>query len=179
MIKYISITIKFVDTPVTPPTPVPKEKQNPWSAFKRVSFCSGKNPVAKKQRKDGPSKGINKEIPDPHIYLECGSEISRGRDYNKRRHWVQKHPEQPPESYAKQIVPKNHELAGKRLAEIIANETSALQLLETNSPSTFTPNVNEACSNEANISNDQCVTDCSSVSDQRETRGVTGRANTR
>lgn len=93
-IKYILITIKFLDTSLTP---VPKDKQNPWSAFKRVSVCSGKNPVAKKQRKDEPSKGINKEIPDPHICLQCGSEISRGRDYNKKRHWVQKHPEQPPE----------------------------------------------------------------------------------
>lgn len=80
---------------------------------------------------------------------------------------MQKHPEQPPESYAKQIVPKKHELARKRLAEVIAKETGALQLLKTNSPSTFTPNVNEAGSNEANILNDHHVTDCSSVSIQK------------
>jgi hypothetical protein len=43
------------------------------------------------------------------------------------------------QSYAKQIVPKNHELARKHLAEMIAKETSAFQSSETNTPSTFTP----------------------------------------
>ncbi|CAB4015692.1 Hypothetical predicted protein, partial [Paramuricea clavata] len=163
-IKYILITIRFLNTSLTL---VPKDKQNPWSAFKRVSVCSGKNPVAKKQRKDEPSKGINKEILDPHICLQCGSEISKGRGYNKKRHWVQKHPEQPPESYAKQIVPEKHDLARKRLAEMIAKETSALQSSETNSPSTFTPNLNEEGSNEASSSTNQHDTDGSSIAIQR------------
>jgi hypothetical protein len=60
-----------------------------------------------------------------------------GQDYNKKRHWQQKHPEQPPERYAEQIVPRKHELARKLVAERMTKETSALQ------SSAITPNVTD------------------------------------
>ena len=57
---------------------------------------------------------ITKDKLDPHICLQCGSEIC-GRAYNKIRHWLQKNSYQPGKGYSKQIVPKDHELAQKRL----------------------------------------------------------------
>ena len=68
-----------------------------------------------------------KEKPDPHICLDCGAEISRGRDYNKKRHWTQKHSEKPKEDYAKYVVPKNHELARKLLKSNKKESESQLQ----------------------------------------------------
>ena len=54
-----------------------------------------------------------KESPDLHICLVCGSELSRGRDFNKKRHWIQKHPDQPVENYSSKIGAKDHERAQK------------------------------------------------------------------
>ena len=68
-----------------------------------------------------------KEKPDPHICLDCGAEISRGRDYNKKGHWTQKHSEKPREDYAKYVVPKNHELARKLLKSNKKESESQLQ----------------------------------------------------
>lgn len=88
-------------------------KPDPWAAFKRVSRSSGKQPVAKKSRKEvhPETESHKSEEADPHICLECGSEISRGRDYNKKRHWAQKHPDKPNKNYAQYIVPKSNERA--------------------------------------------------------------------
>ena len=73
------------------------------------------------------SRSNVKEKPDPHICLDCGAEISRGRDYNKKRHWTQKHSEKPKEDYAKYVVPKNHELARKLLKSNKKESESQLQ----------------------------------------------------
>ena len=51
-----------------------------------------------------------KESRDPHICLVCGSELSRGRDFNKKRHWIQKHPDQPSENYSSKIVQRTMNL---------------------------------------------------------------------
>lgn len=51
---------------------------NSWSGFKRLSSeQGGKEP-----------KGINDV---PHICLKCGAELTRGRDYYKKRHWDHAH----------------------------------------------------------------------------------------
>ena len=88
-------------------------RPDPWAAFKRkqtgVSTTSQPKKVCKEVRP--------KESPDPHICLICGSELSRGRDFNKKRHWIQKHSDQPAENYSCKIVPKNHELAQKFLQQ--------------------------------------------------------------
>ena len=54
-----------------------------------------------------------KESPDPHIFLVCGSELSRGCDFNKKHHRIQKHPDHPTENYSSKIGAKDHELAQK------------------------------------------------------------------
>ena len=54
-------------------------------------------------------------VAHPHICLECGSEISRGRDCNKIRHWAQKHLDKPNKNYAQYIVPESNECAKKFL----------------------------------------------------------------
>lgn len=82
---------------------------DPWAAFKRKSTGASVKPLSKKPCKEA------KESPNPHICLVCGSELSRGRDFNKRRHWIQKHPDQPAEQYLSNIVAKDHELAQKFL----------------------------------------------------------------
>ena len=74
-----------------------------------------------------------KDKPDPHTCLQCGSEILRGRAYNKKRHWLQKHSYQPEKGYAKQIVPKDHELAQKLLEEKKDRKTSLWQSTEDSS----------------------------------------------
>ncbi len=77
------------------------------------SSGSGKQSIVKKLKKDAtPDSSSN---PDPHICLDCGAEISRGRDYNRKRHWTQKHADKPKEDYAKYVVPKNNERARKLL----------------------------------------------------------------
>ena len=87
-------------------------KPDPWVAFKRLSRSSGKQPVAKKSRKEVHPETESEEA-DPHICLECGSEISRGRDCNKKHHWAQKHLDKPNKNYAQYIVPKSNERAKK------------------------------------------------------------------
>ena len=82
------------------------------------SSGSGKQSInVKKLKKDTiPNSSSNaKEKPDSHICLDCGTEISRGRDYNRMRHWTQKHTDKPKEDYAKYVIPKNHERARKLL----------------------------------------------------------------
>lgn len=95
-------------------TPKPATKQpNPWAGFKRLSN-DDIGASAKKPRKE------NNELPSPHICLKCGTEIRRGRDYYKKRHWIQNHPNELASKYSSMIVPKDHEKAVQRLRE---NET--------------------------------------------------------
>ncbi len=49
--------------------------------------------------------------------LECGKELSRGRDSYKKRHWEQSHKEDKTNRYKNMIVPKNHERARALLKE--------------------------------------------------------------
>lgn len=88
------------------------DQRDPWAAFKRKSTAASMHQPSKKPctAADRP-----KETPNPHICLVCGSELSRGRDFNKKRHWIQKHPDQPAGNYCSNIVPKDHELARKFL----------------------------------------------------------------
>ena len=87
------------------------DRPDPWAAFKRKSTGPTVIPKPKKVCKEVRPK----ESPDPHICLVCGGELSRGRDFNKKRHWIQKHPDQPIENYSSKIVAKDHELAQKLL----------------------------------------------------------------
>ena len=82
-----------------------------------ASSSSGKDIQVKKRKEDASTASV-KDKPDPHICLKCGSEISRGRDFNKKRHWKQKHPGEQEGDYAKSIVPKDHELARNLLREM-------------------------------------------------------------
>ena len=60
-------------------------------------------------------------------YLEAVIITRRGRDYNKKRHWTQKHSDKPKEDCAKYVVPKNHELARKLLKSNKKESESQLQ----------------------------------------------------
>ena len=52
-----------------------------------------------------------KEDIDPHICLECGRDLSRGRTSAKLRHWNQWHKNDGNRDFQSLIVPKNHEHA--------------------------------------------------------------------
>ena len=90
------------------------DRPDPWTAFKRKSTGPTVIPKPKKVCKEVRPK----ESPDPHICLVCGGELSRGRDFNKKRHWIQKHTDQPIENYSSKIVAKDHELAQKLLQKM-------------------------------------------------------------
>ena len=47
----------------------------------------------------------------PHICLKCGAELTRGRDYYKKRHWDQAHKDEKADMYLQMIVRKDHEKA--------------------------------------------------------------------
>jgi hypothetical protein len=51
------------------------------------------------------------------VCLECGKELSRGRDSYKKRHWEQSHKEDKTNRYKNMIVPKNHDMARALLKE--------------------------------------------------------------
>ena len=85
------------------------DRPDPWAAFKRKSTGPTVIPKPNKVCKEVRPK----ESPDPHICLVC--EVSRERDFNKKRHWIQKHPDQPIDNYSSKIVAKDHELAQKLL----------------------------------------------------------------
>ena len=57
-----------------------------------------------------------KEDTDPHLCLECGSELVRGRDSYKLRHWQQCH-KNSEKDYRTHIVPKSHEKARSLLKQ--------------------------------------------------------------
>jgi hypothetical protein len=78
-----------------------------WAAFKTASGLSS---IKKPKEVLSSGSTTTKDKPDPHICLKCGGELSRGRDFNKKRHWLQKHKDEPQHDYEQQIVPKNHEL---------------------------------------------------------------------
>ena len=63
-----------------------------------------------------PNKRRKKEDIDPHVCLECGSELSRGRDSNKSRHWKQCHKKSEKDCRSV-IVPKSHEKAKSLLKQ--------------------------------------------------------------
>ncbi len=54
---------------------------------------------------------------DPHLCLECGKELARGRLSYKKRHWEQAHKGDKTDIYKKMIVPINHEKAKSLLKE--------------------------------------------------------------
>lgn len=60
------------------------KRPNPWAAFSRASSSSGKDIQVKKRKGDVSTASV-KDKPDPHICLKCGSEIARGRDFNKKQ----------------------------------------------------------------------------------------------
>ena len=120
------------------------DEPNPWAGFKRVAVSS-KDPDAKKLRKEATGLKIKdicaiKEKPDPHICLKCGSEISRGRDFNKKRHWTQKHGNEPVNAYKRLIVPKDHELARKLIKGNTNSTCTTSQTQEGNGESTWKSN---------------------------------------
>ena len=89
------------------------KQPNPWAGFKRLSN-DDIGASAKKPRRE------NNELPAPHVCLKCGTEIRRGRDYYKKRHWTQNHPNELASKYSSMIVPKDHEKAVQRFRQ---NET--------------------------------------------------------
>ena len=101
-----------------PVQPILSKRTNSWADFKLESGSHEKDlqrsHVEKRKQFVLPSIS-SKDKPDSHICLRCGSEISRGRDFYKKRHWKQKRNDQPEQDYAKHIVPKNHEQAHKLL----------------------------------------------------------------
>ena len=80
------------------------DQPDPWAAFKRKSTGPTVIPKPKKVCEEVRPK----ESPDPHICLVCGGELSRGHDFNKKCHWIQKHPDQPIENFSSKIVAKDH-----------------------------------------------------------------------
>lgn len=89
----------------------PKTKHaDPWAGFKGLS-SDDVNVPAKKPRRE------KNETPSPHVYLKCGIEMARGRDFYKKRHWEQKHADEPPGQYNTMIVPVDHERAVKMRKE--------------------------------------------------------------
>ena len=93
-------------------------KKDPWAGFKRKH--AEKIPVTEnvKVRKQQVSSSIQpkKDQPNPHICLKCGTELTRGRESYKIRHWQQKHKNEDPKNSLTNIVPKDHESARKLLA---------------------------------------------------------------
>ena len=85
--------------------------QDVWSIFnfKRPSQSSHSN--IKRRKEDIEPIKKRKEDIDPHICLECGRELTWGRNSVKQRHWVQWHKNEPNKDYRALIVPKNHEQA--------------------------------------------------------------------
>ena len=101
-----------------PVQPILSKRTNSWADFKLESGSHEKDlqrPHVEKRKQFVLPSTSSKVKPDPHICLRCGSEISRGRDFYKKRHWKQKRNDQPEQDYAKHIVPKNHEQAHKLL----------------------------------------------------------------
>ncbi len=175
----MSIKLKnnvFLDTPVAKVVK-DTEKRNPqsflsWGAQKRKSFfTTGKKqdcPVEKKRRKEVVSISNSKDKPNPHICLQCGSELSRGREFNKKRHWLQKHSDQPEKGYEKQIVPKDHEHARKLLTERAKEMSSAT------SPSTGTNDAGENSNQTISSTMKTYTTTTSSQDDRNKKDGGPG-----
>ena len=82
-------------------------KSTPWSGFKRLSKSEQGIEVKKR-------KGTNDE---PHICLKCGAELTRGREYYKKRHWEQAHKDEKEDMYSKMIVGRDHEKARNFLSQ--------------------------------------------------------------
>jgi hypothetical protein len=105
-------------------------KKDPWAGFKRkhTEQLATENVKVKKQEVSNNTQP-KKDQPNPHICLKCGTELVRGRESYKIRHWQQKHKNEDPQNSLANIVPKNHESARKLLATIKGRETHPTHLL--------------------------------------------------
>ena len=82
-------------------------KKNPWTAFKRKNpdqhLATGNVKVRKQQVQTNTQP--KKDQPSPHICLKCGTELVRGRESYKIRHWQQRHKNEDPKNAPSNIVP--------------------------------------------------------------------------
>ena len=60
---------------------------------------------------EGKAGGKARNEKDPHLCLECGKELARGRLSYKKHHWEQSHKGDKTDIYIRMIVPINHEKA--------------------------------------------------------------------
>ena len=86
------------------------KENKPLGRFKLESGSHEKDlqrPHVKKCKQFVLASTSSKDKPDQHICLRCGSEISQGRDFYRKRYWRQKHSmiNQNKTIYAKHIVP--------------------------------------------------------------------------
>lgn len=70
-----------------------------------------------------------KDQPIRHICLKCGTELVRGKESYKIRNCLQKHKNEDAKKFLANIVPKDHESAGKLLATIKGRERNRTDLL--------------------------------------------------
>ena len=106
-------------------------KKDPWARFKRKhaeQIVVTDNVKVRKQEVSS-NQQPKKDQPNPHICLKCGTELVRGRESYKIRHWLQKHKNEDPKNSLANIVPKDHESARKLLATIKGRETNPTDLL--------------------------------------------------
>ena len=146
--KSKSSTASVLESESTSPIQLSARSNNPWAGFKRCRLSStdassDKLMPAKKVKKlakEPPAKGKA----DEHVCLECGARIARGRDFYKKRHWMQVHKNEQQHLYLSMIVPENHEKARKVIRE--KKQTNTMQSTES---STSTKNRSMSCKDTA------------------------------
>ena len=99
--------------------------QDSWFGFKRVrttSTTTNTSTSTSTVSKTTATRVQNDK--DPHLCLECGKEISRGREFYKKRHWENSHRGDLTFRYKTMIVPINHEKACALLKKKTQKQTS-------------------------------------------------------
>ena len=84
---------------------------------------SGKKPKSSGGKAGGKARNEN----DPHLCLECGKELARGRLSYKKRHWEQTHKGEKTDIFKRMIVPINHEKARSLLRERASKNRGEVQ----------------------------------------------------
>lgn len=120
-LKSKSSTASVLENGSTPPIQLSARSNNPWAGFKRCRLSSRDASSDKLM----PAKKVKKLVKEPpakakadeHVCLKCGARIARGRDFYKKRHWMQVHKDEQQHLYLSMIVPENHEKARKVIRE--------------------------------------------------------------